>query len=72
MYTRGETRNISHLFSFNYTCNISFNKQDFRIIWLSNILALSVPDEGYSGNVSCALNLLSAFLFLIDRLKIGT
>jgi hypothetical protein len=25
---------------------------------LSNILALSVPDEGYSSNVSCAINLI--------------
>jgi hypothetical protein len=23
----------------------------FKIVWLSNILALSVPDEGYSRNV---------------------
>ena len=29
------------------------------IIWLSNLLILSVPDEGYSRNVSCTLNLLS-------------
>jgi hypothetical protein len=25
--------------------------KDFKIIWLSNILALIVPDEGYSRNV---------------------
>jgi len=25
--------------------------KDFKIIWLSNILALSVPDEGFSKNV---------------------
>jgi hypothetical protein len=28
----------------------------FKIIWLSNILNLSVPDEGYSKNVPCTLN----------------
>ena len=29
--------------------------------WLSNRLVLSVPDEGYSTNVSSALNLISMF-----------
>jgi len=37
--------------------------KDFKIIWLSNILTLSVPDAGYSRNVSCALILISTFLF---------
>ena len=32
------------------------------IIWISNILALSVPDEGYSRNASCALSMISTFL----------
>ena len=27
-----------------------------QIIWLSYLLTLSVPDEGYSRNASCALN----------------
>jgi hypothetical protein len=36
--------------------------RDFKIIWLSNILALSVPDEGYSRNAPYALNLISTFL----------
>ena len=35
------------------------------IIWLSNLLILSVPDEGYSRNASCALNLISTFLFIL-------
>ena len=42
--------------------------QDYLVIWLSDILALSlsVPDEGYSRNASCALNLISTFiLFMI-------
>jgi hypothetical protein len=30
--------------------------KDFKIIWLSNILNLSVPDEGYNRNASSALN----------------
>ena len=33
------------------------------IIWLSNLSTLSVPDEGNSRNASCALNLISTFLF---------
>ena len=33
------------------------------IIWLSNLSTLSVPDEGNSRNVSCALNLISTFSF---------
>jgi hypothetical protein len=39
--------------------------KDFHIIWLSNILALSVPDEGFSGNASCVLILISTFYILI-------
>jgi len=31
------------------------------IIWLYNILDFSVPDEGYSRNVLCILNLISTF-----------
>jgi hypothetical protein len=34
--------------------------KDFQIIWLSNLLILSVHDEGYFRN---ALNLISTFLF---------
>ena len=30
--------------------------KDFEISWLSETLALSVPDKGYSRNVSAALN----------------
>jgi len=30
-----------------------------KIIRLSNLSTLSVPDEGYSRNESCALNLIS-------------
>jgi hypothetical protein len=30
---------------------VSLAPKDFKIIWLSNILALIVPDEGYSRNV---------------------
>jgi len=34
------------------------------MISLLNILALSVPDNGYSRNASCALNLISTFFSL--------
>ena len=42
--------------------------KDFKVAWLSNILTLIVPDYGYSRSVSCALNLISTFLFLERRL----
>jgi predicted neutral ceramidase superfamily lipid hydrolase len=35
----------------------------FLIIWLSNLSILSVPDEGYSRNALCALNLISTFYY---------
>ena len=35
-----------------------------EIIWLSNLSIFGVPEEGYSRNVSCTLNLISTFLFL--------
>ena len=41
---------------------IYVNAPIFKIIWLSNRLTLSVPDDGYSRNVSCEL--ISMFLSL--------
>ena len=32
--------------------------KDLLIIWLSNILSLSISGEGYYRNASCALNML--------------
>jgi len=32
------------------------------VIWISNIMILSIPDEDYCRNASCTLNLISAFL----------
>ena len=40
-----------------YSCS-----QNILFTWLSNLSILSVPDEGYSRNASCALNLISTFL----------
>jgi hypothetical protein len=37
-----------------------------KIIWLSNLLTLSVPDEGYSRAALCEHNLTSAFVFETD------
>ena len=37
--------------------------KDFKMIWLSNIMALSVLDEGYSRYALSGLNLISKFLF---------
>ena len=37
----------------------------FFIIWFSNLSTLGLPDECYYRNESCALNLISTFLFLV-------
>jgi hypothetical protein len=37
----------------------------FLRLWLSNILALSVPDEGDSRKVLCTINLISTFLLVL-------
>ena len=39
--------------------------KDFKVIWLSNSLALSVPDESYFRYVSWALHLISTFLLKV-------
>jgi hypothetical protein len=50
------------------TCHAHFGYPGFRPFWfycsrtLSNISILIVPDEGYSRNVSSAINLMSTFL----------
>jgi hypothetical protein len=38
--------------------------EEANIILLSNLSILRVPEEGYSRNASCALNLMSTFLML--------
>jgi len=38
--------------------------QRFKNYLAFKYLALSVPDEGYSRNISCTLNLISTFLLL--------
>jgi hypothetical protein len=44
-----------------------FAPKDFKIIWLSNILTLNVPDECYSSNMSCTLTLIS-YIFITIKL----
>jgi hypothetical protein len=39
-------------------------------VLLSNLLNMSIPDEGHSMNSSCALNLISTF-YLIFSIKFG-
>ena len=39
------------------------------VTWFLNILSLSVPDEGYSRNASCALSFISTFLSLVYNEK---
>ena len=51
-------------------CQYYRDKSDIKsvstnlIIWFSNILALSVPEDGYSRYATCALNLISTFLLI--------
>ena len=35
-----------------------------NLLWLFNISILSVPDDDYSRNASCALNLISTFVLI--------
>ena len=34
------------------------------LIWLSNLMTMNVPDQGYSRNMSCALSFISTFLLV--------
>jgi hypothetical protein len=43
----------------------------FRWVYLMKVIPLSVPDEGYSRNVLCILNLLSMVYYLSLELKKG-
>jgi hypothetical protein len=42
-----------------------FAPKTFKIIWLSDLSTLSVPDEDYYRNTSCELNLISTYLLLL-------
>jgi hypothetical protein len=48
------------LFWLSCLCPILLLRK-FQIIWRSNLPILNVPDEGYSRDASCALNLISTF-----------
>jgi hypothetical protein len=41
--------------------------KDFYIIWISILLNMSSPDEGYSRNALCTLNYISTYLLLIYK-----
>ena len=41
-----------------------FAPKHYLIFWLSNLLILSVSDEGYSRNGLCALNVIPTILLL--------
>ena len=40
---------------------VSCSQRFFKVIWLFNFSILRVPDEDYSKNAPCALNLISTF-----------
>ena len=37
--------------------------KNFGIIWISNLLTMSIPEEGYSRNMSYAINQMPTFYF---------
>ena len=47
-------------------------REDYQIIWLSNLMTLSIPDEGYSRNVSYILRLDINFLANRGQAKSST
>jgi hypothetical protein len=53
-------------FLLKVALNTIIQIQNIQIIWVSNHSILTVPDEGYSRNASCALNLISKFLYMQD------
>lgn len=60
------TSNIGNLNRCLTILFISFcllSPRDSKIIWLSNLLTVKVPDEGYSRNPLQALNQISTLLF---------
>jgi len=43
---------------------------DVYIIWLSRIMALRIPDKGYSRDASCGLSMVSIFLLGVRCLSL--
>jgi hypothetical protein len=41
---------------------------DYKIIWLSNLSTLGVPDEGYTRHVSVMSNKFDIYVFISDTL----
>jgi hypothetical protein len=58
---------LNRLLSDGSGCTWWHFSKDFYIIRLSNILAMSVPNERYSWNASCALMLIFTFLLFQKR-----
>ena len=51
--------------SNKWSCDLMYNLRPLIFLFPNTFkyLALSIPDEGYSRNLSCTLNLISTFLF---------
>lgn len=65
---RNRTKTISlsiHLENFGRP--LAFLLPKILNIWLSNLMIMSLPDDGYSRNPPCALNLTTTFL--LDKCK---
>ena len=59
---RKKERKTAYMYNYHIqteNTNLNIKKKKKKKKWLSNLSILSVPDEGYSRNTSCVLNLIS-------------
>ena len=54
--------NCGHIYFFVILQILLQKAANYKKKIFTNILALSIPDDGYSRNVSCTLNLICTFL----------
>ena len=64
MNTLSGTDVLSRFWLFCFGPLVFLLPKTFQVIWLTSLLSLSVPDEGYYTNVSCVLNLILTFSLL--------
>ena len=50
-YRKGAQKGCTLTTAIEWVHSDNFGAKDFLIIWFSNILTMSVPDEGYSRNI---------------------
>ena len=58
---------VFEIHEFHHKCAWNHLWTTDEVIWLPDILALSAPHEGYSGNAPCTLNLESTFSLITTK-----